>query len=96
MRDKDIPAITALLFPLFDHLILCGIDTPRALDPAEIPAPDSALRAPSVIDALALASRLSSSDGLIVAWGSIAMVATRAPQPALPGGEGEEEGGWER
>ena len=92
MRDKDIPAITGLLFPLFDRLILCGIDTPRALDPAEIPAPDSALRAPSVLDALALASRLSSSDGMIVACGSIAMVATLTPLPPLPGGEGEEEG----
>jgi dihydrofolate synthase/folylpolyglutamate synthase len=92
MRDKDIPAITGLLFPLFDHLILCGIDNPRALDPAEIPAPDSALHAPSALDALALASHLSPPNGLIVVAGSIAMVATLTPQPPLPGGEGEEEG----
>lgn len=71
MRDKDLTAMTRRLFPLFAQVILTGIDSPRALDPAEIDAPSGVERVAHLPAALELAARLTPPEGLVVVAGSL-------------------------
>lgn len=71
MRDKNVTAITERIFPIFAKVILTGIDSPRALNPAEIVATRAVERVASLPEALELASRLTPSDGLVVVAGSL-------------------------
>jgi dihydrofolate synthase/folylpolyglutamate synthase len=79
MSDKDWPEMLATLAPLFDHVVLSPVNTPRALDPRVATSVIADFR-PSVVagspsDALAVARRLAGLDGAIVVTGSIFLVA---------------------
>jgi dihydrofolate synthase/folylpolyglutamate synthase len=74
MRDKDVVVMTERLFPLFRQIILTGIASPRALDPAEITPAVAVERVASLPQALELARRVTPADGLIVVAGSLHLV----------------------
>jgi len=69
----------AILAPLFDHVVLSPVSTPRALDPRMATSVIADLR-PSLVagsarEGLAIARRLAGRDGAIVVTGSIFLVA---------------------
>ena len=88
LRDKDIREMTQILLPLFDssssdrphdHILFAPINSPRAASLNELTAAARDLEVPastaaSVAEALAEASRITPSNGLIVATGSIYLV----------------------
>lgn len=74
MRDKDVAAMTERLFPLFRQIILTGVASPRALDPAEITPALAVERVASLPHALELARQVTPADGLIVVAGSLHLV----------------------
>jgi dihydrofolate synthase/folylpolyglutamate synthase len=79
MADKDWPDMLAALVPLFDHVVLSPVDTPRALDPRRAMSLIADFRpcevAESAPAALAAARRRVGRDGAIVVTGSIFLVA---------------------
>ena len=87
-RDKDLPGQLAALLPLADVVIATRyVDNARAVEPAEIAAAIGAHPGPPVpihqanspAEALALARRLTRSDGTIIVTGSLFLAAeTRA------------------
>ena len=88
LRDKDLAEMARILFPLFaatadraqDRIVLAPIDNPRAASLDDLEHAARALHltahaAESPTEALALARRLTPPSGLIVATGSIYLVA---------------------
>lgn len=72
MRDKDWPAMLAVLAPCFDRVIFAPMPMPRAEDPRTfLEAIPSAMVAGSPAEALALAEELASVHGSVVLAGSI-------------------------
>lgn len=109
LADKPIAELAQILFPLFDassadparsrdHILLTHIDNPRAASVDEILAVAQkleipAVTAPDAISALAAAEFVAAPDGLIVATGSLFLIAelralllpriaARNPEPA--------------
>jgi dihydrofolate synthase / folylpolyglutamate synthase len=109
LADKPIEEFAQILFPLFDassadparsrdHILLTHIDNPRAASVDEIRAAAQkldipAVTAPDALSALATAELLTPPDGLIVATGSLFLIAelralllpriaARNPEPA--------------
>jgi dihydrofolate synthase/folylpolyglutamate synthase len=87
LRDKDLREMTQILLPLFDsssdrpgdHVLFAPIHNPRAAALDDLVAAARALdvpavTAPSAIEALAEARRLTPPDGIIIATGSIYLV----------------------
>jgi dihydrofolate synthase/folylpolyglutamate synthase len=79
MADKDWPEMLAALAPLFDHVILSPVSTPRALEPRKAMSVIEDFRpcevAESASAALALARQRAGRGGAIVVTGSIFLVA---------------------
>lgn len=91
LADKPIDELAQILFPLFDassadpargrdHILLTHIDSPRAASVDEIRAAAQkleipAVTAPDALSALATAEFLAPADGLIVATGSLFLIA---------------------
>jgi dihydrofolate synthase/folylpolyglutamate synthase len=91
LADKPIDELAQILFPLFDassadtargrdHILLTHIDSPRAARVDDIRAAAQKLQIPAVtapdaISALATAEFLTPHDGLIVATGSLFLIA---------------------
>ena len=91
LSDKPIEELAQILFPLFDassadparsrdHILLTHIDSPRAARVDEILAAAQkleipAVTAPNAVSALATAEFLTPPDGLIVATGSLFLIA---------------------
>ncbi len=109
LADKPVPELAQILFPLFDaasadparsrdHILLTHIDSPRAALVEDIRAAAQkldipAVTAPDAVSALATAEFLTPPHGLIVATGSLFLIAelralllpriaARTPQPA--------------
>jgi dihydrofolate synthase/folylpolyglutamate synthase len=109
LSDKPIAELAQILFPLFDassadparsrdHILLTHIDSPRAARVEDIRAAAQkleipAVTAPDAISALATAEFITPRDGLIVATGSLFLIAelralllpriaARHPEPA--------------
>jgi dihydrofolate synthase/folylpolyglutamate synthase len=109
LADKPIAEMAQILFPLFDassadaarsrdHILLTHIDNPRAATVDEIRAAAQkleipAVTAPDAVSALASAELITPPDGLIVATGSLFLIAelralllpriaARTPEPA--------------
>ena len=79
LRDKAIQEITQILFPLFDHVLLTPVDSPRAASLEELTAAAAATGSTfeacnDAHDALERAQKLTSSTGLIVGTGSVYLV----------------------
>jgi dihydrofolate synthase / folylpolyglutamate synthase len=81
MRDKALKEMAAILFPVAREVILTELDNPRAATVEDLAAsvPSSFDRARlhetrSVHDALRLARRITSADGLILVTGSLHLV----------------------
>lgn len=87
LRDKDVTEIAHILFPLFDstagrphdHIVFAPIPNPRAAALEDLLAATQVLdipaqSAPTAAEALALARKLTPSDGLIIATGSIYLI----------------------
>ena len=77
LRDKPLREMTQILFPLFDHVILAPIHSPRATDMADLVAAAQATGTPStpastVQEALNLA--LAQHPARIVISGSVYLV----------------------
>jgi dihydrofolate synthase/folylpolyglutamate synthase len=77
LRDKPLREMTQILFPLFDHIILAPIHSPRATEVADLLAAAEATGIPStpastVAEAIALARALNPSR--IVISGSVYLV----------------------
>jgi len=110
LADKPIEELAQILFPLFDaassdpgrardHILLTHIDSPRAARVEDIRAAAQkleipAVTAPDAISALATAEFLTPRNGLIVATGSLFLIAelralllpriaARKPEPAI-------------
>lgn len=110
LADKPIDELAQILFPLFDassadptrsrdHILLTHIDSPRAASVDEIRAAAQkleipAVTAPDAVSALATAESLTPRDGVIVATGSLFLIAelralllpriaARHPEPAI-------------
>jgi dihydrofolate synthase / folylpolyglutamate synthase len=79
LRDKPLPELAQILFPLFKQVIFAPIDSPRAtpleemMAAAELTGAD-AIPAGSVEEALQLARRQAPNDAVIVVSGSIYLV----------------------
>ncbi len=77
MKDKDIEAMTKILFPVVDRLILTRVSNSRSADPNEVmkfvSSEQKAVIADSVTEAIAVAREIS-DDGLIVVTGSLYLV----------------------
>jgi dihydrofolate synthase/folylpolyglutamate synthase len=87
LRDKDLTEMARILFPLFDstggrphdHIVFAPIENARAASVDEMLRAARAMDVPAhaandVVEALALARRLTPAGGLIVATGSIYLV----------------------
>lgn len=74
MRDKNLLAIGAELFPLADQLILTAPAMERAMPPAEIPAPAHARVTENVPQALELVRRQAAPGDIIFITGSLFLV----------------------
>jgi dihydrofolate synthase/folylpolyglutamate synthase len=79
MRDKAIGEMAEILFPLAEYIIATRADNPRAATPGEISEASQRVSvrlepAPDVCSALARASSLVGSKGLVVVTGSIYIV----------------------
>lgn len=79
MRDKAVPEIAQILFPLAERVVATHANTPRAASSEEITQAASAtgteiIRAETVADAVERASALSPKNGVIVITGSIYIV----------------------
>lgn len=73
MRDKNLEAVTAQLFPLADELILTAPAIERAMDPKDIPAPAHAHLTRNVSEALELLKQAAPED-LVFITGSLFLV----------------------
>jgi dihydrofolate synthase / folylpolyglutamate synthase len=79
LRDKAIQEITQILFPLFDHVLLTPVDSPRSASLEELTAAAAATGSTfeacnDVPAALERAQKLSPTTGLIVGTGSVYLV----------------------
>jgi len=81
MRDKPLEEVAAILFPVAREVILTELDNPRAATVQELgtAAPgdfdrDRLHQATSVADALRLAQRITTPEGLILVTGSLYLV----------------------
>jgi dihydrofolate synthase / folylpolyglutamate synthase len=66
MRDKDARAMTALLFPLAQRVIITAPANSRAMPPENIPAPEGAVVTHSVAEALEIAGQAEPTDVVFV------------------------------
>jgi len=91
MADKDVEAMSAVLFPLAAKVVLTGLREPRAASPAELArrsGATGAARAEGVPEALELARRLAGPTGRVVVAGSLYLVGEvldRLDAEAAPG-----------
>ena len=78
MRDKDLPEITAELFPLAAKLILTRADNPRSASPADLEKlvsfRENMYLAANVTDALQMAQRITPANNLICVTGSLYLI----------------------
>ncbi|HVS80370.1 MAG TPA: cyanophycin synthetase, partial [Pyrinomonadaceae bacterium] len=81
MRDKALPEMASVLFPIADQLILTELDNPRAasLDMLKLAVPDNFAeagihRASSTDEALRIAKEVTPADGLICVTGSLYLI----------------------
>ncbi len=79
LRDKPLREMTQILFPIFDHVVLTPIHSPRATEVADLIAAAEATGVPatpttSVAEAIAVARDLVSAGGRIVVSGSVYLV----------------------
>lgn len=79
LRDKPLREMTQILFPLFDHVVLAPIHSPRATDVADLTAAAEATGIPAhpahtVAEAIETARSLTPPDGRIVISGSVYLV----------------------
>jgi dihydrofolate synthase/folylpolyglutamate synthase len=79
LRDKAIAEIAEILFPIADHVIVTHANNPRSASVEEIRQAAARVagdirEAADVASALAAASRVAGSGGLVVATGSIYIV----------------------
>jgi dihydrofolate synthase/folylpolyglutamate synthase len=79
LRDKAIQEMAQILFPLFDHVLLTPVDSPRSANPEELAAAAQTTGVPfeTVTDAhqaLRQAQELTPASGLIVGTGSVYLV----------------------
>jgi dihydrofolate synthase/folylpolyglutamate synthase len=79
LRDKAIPEITQILFPLFDYVLLTPVDSPRSASLEELTAAAAATGSTFEAcndghDALERAQKLTPATGLIVGTGSVYLV----------------------
>jgi dihydrofolate synthase/folylpolyglutamate synthase len=95
LRDKQLGELAQVLLPLFDassgdpdrardHVVLAAIDSPRAMPLEDLLAAATKLDVPAqgaatLAEALALADRLTPPEGVIVATGSVFLVAEVRP-----------------
>jgi dihydrofolate synthase/folylpolyglutamate synthase len=84
LDDKDPAAMLRELLPLCDQVVFCRIDNPRALSPATLVsiarqvggvAADRVHTGRDARDAVALARELAGHDGIVLATGSIYLLA---------------------
>ncbi len=76
LRDKEIGEMAQILFPVFDHVILTTVSSPRAasmesLRQAAAAVGTQAMEIPDPAEALDRAWELTSATGLVVAAGSV-------------------------
>jgi dihydrofolate synthase/folylpolyglutamate synthase len=79
LRDKAIEEMAQILFPLFDHVLLTPVDSPRSASVDELISAARATGAafeamPDAFAAFARAQELTSTAGLIVGTGSVYLV----------------------
>ena len=79
LRDKAIQEITQILFPLFDHVLLTPVDSPRSANLEELIAAATATgstfeECTDAHAALERAQKLTPAAGLIVGTGSVYLV----------------------
>jgi dihydrofolate synthase/folylpolyglutamate synthase len=92
LDDKDATAMLRTLAPLCDALVLTASQNPRALPPPTLLSlvgqlsgpPSEAVRDPRA--ALARARRRAGTDGVVLATGSIYLIADLLRDPARAGG----------
>lgn len=81
LDDKDPAAMLGQLLPLCDQVVFCRIDNPRALSPGTLVSLARQLGGPvahterDVHDAVELARELAGSEGVVLATGSIYLLA---------------------
>lgn len=91
LRDKPLPEMAQILFPLFDRILFAPISSPRAASTSDLLAAAAAVGTPaesyvSIAEALAAASAMGS--GVVVVSGSVYLVGeVRAQLPELLTGE---------
>lgn len=79
LKDKAFGEMAQILFPLFDHVVLTEVASPRAASLADLQEAASATGVATTTianpsDALQQALRLTPSDGLVVVTGSVYLV----------------------
>ena len=79
LRDKPLREMTQILFPIFDHVVLAPIQSPRATEVADLAAAAEATGVPfspaaTVAEAIEAARRLAGASGSIVVSGSVYLV----------------------
>jgi dihydrofolate synthase/folylpolyglutamate synthase len=79
LRDKPLREMTQILFPIFDHVVLAPIHSPRATEVADLAAAAEATgvsysSAGTVPEAIVMARRLVQNEGTIVISGSVYLV----------------------
>jgi dihydrofolate synthase / folylpolyglutamate synthase len=79
LRDKAIPDMTQILFPLFDRVVVTPVDSPRTASTEELLAAAAAtgghaMAARNAEDALSQAWQATPSKGLVVVAGSVFLV----------------------
>ena len=79
LRDKPLREMTQILFPLFDHVVLAPIHSPRATEVADLVAAAEATGVPAhpastVAEAIDIACILTPANGRVVISGSVYLV----------------------
>jgi len=79
LRDKPLREMTQILFPIFDHVVLAPIHSPRATDVADLAAAAEATGVPfspasTVEEAIEIARRHATAEGRVVISGSVYLV----------------------
>lgn len=94
LDDKDAAAMLAELLPLCTHVVFCRIDNPRALSPATLASLAGQVGVlgaggihteRDVHSAVALARELAGSEGVVLATGSIYLLADLLRPAGAPG-----------
>jgi dihydrofolate synthase/folylpolyglutamate synthase len=79
LRDKPLREMTQILFPVFDHVVLAPIHSPRATEVADLAAAAEATGVPftptsTVAEAIDIARRHATPQGRVVISGSVYLV----------------------